>query len=139
MNCAYTVTPLLAWLVAGSLKFVLSSLKARQWAFYAIGYGGMPSNHSAIVTSTAALIAFREGIGHPAFGVALTLAFVVMLDANGLRRELGRHAAVINQWPVGSKKPPELRECMGHSRTEIAAGVLVGIAVAAVVQALPGC
>ena len=97
MDASYALTPLLAWLVAGVTKFILNSIKARQWAFGLIGYGGLPSNHSAIVSSMAALIALKEGIGHPAFGVAITLAFIVMLDANSLRRQVGKHAEAINK------------------------------------------
>ena len=56
MDFSYALTPLLAWLVAGILKFTINSIKARQLAFGLIGYGGLPSNHSAIVSSMAALI-----------------------------------------------------------------------------------
>ena len=97
MDISYAVTPFLAWLMAGGLKFCINSLRAGKPAFALIGYGGMPSNHSAIVSSMAALIAFRQGIGDPAFGVALSLAFIVMLDANSLRRQVGRHAEAINR------------------------------------------
>jgi len=131
MDITYAVTPFLAWLTAGCLKFLINSVKARRWAFGQIGYGGLPSNHSAIVASTAALIALREGIGHPAFGVAVTLAFIVMMDASSLRRQVGRQAAVINR--IASTMPQEelplLREMMGHTGLEIVAGVLTGIAV----------
>jgi acid phosphatase family membrane protein YuiD len=131
MDITYAVTPFLAWLTAGCLKFLINSVKARRWAFGQIGYGGLPSNHSAIVASTAALIALREGIGHPAFGVAVTLAFIVMMDASSLRRQVGRQAAVINR--IASTMPQEelplLRERMGHTGLEIVAGVLTGIAV----------
>jgi uncharacterized protein len=131
MSYVYALTPFLAWLVAGILKFIVNSLKARQLAFGLIGYGGLPSNHSAIVSSMAALIAFREGVGHPAFGVALTLAFIVMLDASSLRRQVGRHAAAINRLAADEPTHKALRERMGHTPVEIGAGVLVGVAVAA--------
>lgn len=134
MDYSYASTPFLAWLVAGILKFTINSIKARRLAFGLIGYGGLPSNHSAIVSSMAALIAFKEGFGHPAFGVALTLAFIVMLDANSLRRQIGNHAAAINQLRVLKPNQKNLRERVGHTRTEIAAGILVGIGTAAVVQ-----
>ncbi len=68
MDFGYAIAPFVAWLVAGSTKFVINSLKARQLAFGQIGYGGLPSNHSAIVSSAAAMVAIREGISHPAFG-----------------------------------------------------------------------
>ena len=133
---AYAVAPLAAWFTAGGLKFAVNSLRARRLAFDLIGYGGMPSNHSAIVSSMAALIALREGVGSAAFGVALTLALVVMMDANGLRRQVGRQAERINRaMPPGEGERP-LRERMGHTRPEIVAGILTGLAVAWAVNAL---
>ena len=122
----YLVTPFLAWLVAGCLKFLINSIKAKQLAFGLIGYGGLPSNHSAIVSSMAALIAFKEGVDTPAFGVALTLAFIVMLDANSLRRAVGKHAVAINQLAKDDPEYQQLRERMGHTKIEILAGVIVG-------------
>lgn len=136
MDFSYALTPFLAWLTAGVMKFIINSVKAKQLAFGQIGYGGLPSNHSAIVSSMAALIALKEGIDHPAFGVALTLAFIVMLDANSLRRQVGKHAAIINKLAIAIPDRPTLRERMGHTRIEIAAGVLVGVAVAAFVTAI---
>ncbi len=134
MDFSYALTPFLAWFIAGVLKFITNSIKAKQPAFGLIGYGGLPSNHSAIVSSMAALIALKEGIGHPAFGVAITLAFIVMLDAHSLRRQVGKHAAVINKLSMKSPEHQALREHMGHTRLEIAAGIAVGIAVAVVVN-----
>ena len=133
MDFSYALTPFLAWLVAGVAKFIINSIKAKRLAFDLMGYGGLPSNHSAIVSSMAALIALKEGISHPAFGVAVTLAFVVMLDANSLRRQVGKHAGAINHLAKGADGHVVLRERMGHSRLEIAAGIAVGIAVAAAV------
>jgi len=136
MDLSYALTPFLAWLVAGVLKFIINSIKAGQLAFGLIGYGGMPSNHSAIVSSVAALVAFKEGVDHPAFGVALALAFVVMLDANSLRRQVGKHAEAINRLNVNTPDSLPLRERMGHTRWEIGAGIAVGIAVAVVAQSV---
>lgn len=134
MNVSYAITPVLAWFVAGVLKFLINSIRARQLAFGLIGYGGFPSNHSAIVSSIAALIAFREGIDHPAFGVAITLAFVVFLDANSLRSQVGKHAAAINRLHPSSNDGPLLRERMGHTPFEIAAGILLGAGIATCVH-----
>lgn len=136
MDFSYALTPFLAWFVAGVSKFAINSVRAGQLAFGLVGYGGLPSNHSAIVSSMAALIALREGIGHPAFGVAVTLAFVVMLDANSLRQQVGRQARAINKLAAKADAHEQLRERMGHSRLEIAAGIVVGIGVAALVNAL---
>lgn len=127
---SYVVTPFLAWAVAGTSKFIINSVHARKPAFGLIGYGGLPSNHSAIVSSVAALVALKHGIDHPAFGVALALAFIVVLDATSLRRQVGKHAALLNKLHPPSLGGAPLRERMGHSRVEVGAGVLVGIAVA---------
>ena len=138
MDISYAITPFVAWLTAGILKFIINSIRAKKLAFGLIGYGGLPSNHSAIVSSMAALIAFKEGIGHPAFGVAIALAFIVMLDANSLRRQVGKHAVAINRLAASVQTHETLRERMGHSGMEIAAGILTGIAVAAMVRAVSG-
>ncbi len=136
MDWSYALTPFLAWLVAGVLKFGINSLRHGKLAFGLIGYGGLPSNHSAIVSSMAMLIALHDGIQHPAFGVALTLAFIVILDAASLRRQVGKQAQAINRLAQQDETHIPLRERMGHSRLEITAGIAVGIGVAAVVHSL---
>lgn len=136
MDFSYVLTPFLAWFIAGVSKFTINSIKAKQFAFGLIGYGGLPSNHSAIVSSMAALIALKEGIGHPAFGVAITFAFIVMLDANSLRRQVGKHAAAINKLAAEASGHQSLRERMGHTQLEIIAGSAVGIAVASIVNVM---
>ena len=135
MDYSYLLTPFVAWLVAGSLKFVINSLRAGKLAFGLIGYGGLPSNHSAIVSSMAALIAFKEGIQHPAFGVAIALAFIVLLDANSLRRQIGKQAQAINQLARegNTAQASPLRERIGHTKLELAAGIVVGVLVAYVI------
>lgn len=133
MDYSYLLCPFIAWLTAGGLKFVINSLIAKKLAFSLIGYGGLPSNHSAIVSSMATLIALKEGIHHPAFGVALTLAFIVMLDAVSLRKQVGKQAAALNRLAKTVNLKSNLRERVGHTLIEIVAGVGVGIVVATVV------
>ncbi len=133
MDLSYIVTPFFAWLIAGSSKFLINSFKAKQFAFGLIGYGGMPSNHSAIVSSMVALIAFKEGYEHPALGVAITLAFIVLIDANSLRNQVGQQAKAINLLNQ-DKEIPDLRERMGHSKLELLGGIVVGIVTAYLVH-----
>jgi len=129
MDLTYLLTPLLTWLAVGPIKFLINSARQRRWAFNLIGNGGFPSNHSATVTSMATLIALREGMGHPAFGVAVTLCFIVMIDANSLRQHVGRQAAAINRLAAGDTGQKVLRERMGHTLVEIGGGILTGIAI----------
>lgn len=129
LDYSYALTPFIAWLVAGTLKFIINSIQSRQPAFGLVGYGGLPSNHSAIVSSMASLIAMKNGVDHPAFGVSITLAFIVILDATSLRRQIGKQAKVLNKLaePLSDTKP--LRERMGHTPFETLAGIAVGIFV----------
>lgn len=139
MDYSYLLTPLLAWLVAGSLKFLVNSVRAGRLAFDLIGYGGLPSTHCAVVASTATLLALREGIDHPAFGVALTLLIIVVLDAGSLRRQVGHHASALNRLLGSDPQHKPLRERMGHNYVEIVAGVITGCLVAALVDSgIPG-
>lgn len=130
MDASYLITPFLTWLVAGSLKFIINCYTTKSFAYELIGYGGLPSNHSAIVSGMAVLIGLKEGIDHPAFGVAVTLAFIVMLDASSLRKHVGQQATAINRLSKANDLQILLRERIGHSLMEIFAGVTVGATVA---------
>lgn len=130
MQIAYLIAPFFGWLVAGSLKFLINSAKHRQLAWKQIGYGGFPSTHTTIVSTTAALVGMREGWNSPFFAIAATLAFIVMLDAASLRRQIGKHAAALNYLLQDNSSQLPLRESMGHRRIEILAGVAVGFVCA---------
>jgi len=129
MDLAYLLTPLLTWITVGPIKFLINSIKARKWAFNLVGNGGFPSNHSAVVSSMATLIALREGMGHPAFGVAVALCFIVIIDANSLRQHVGRQAAAINRLAGDAAGHTWLRERMGHTVVEIIGGLCTGMLV----------
>lgn len=123
----YLITPFFAWLVCGITKFAVNCAKEKRFAFDLIGYGGMPSNHSAIVSSMMSLIAFKEGVDTPAFGVALTLAFIVILDATSLRKHVGKHAQAINH--LENHQGEKLRERIGHSKLEVFIGIILGFCI----------
>lgn len=133
MDFSYLITPFFAWIVAGCAKFAINTIRAKRLAFDLIGFGGMPSNHSCIVSSAAAIIAFNEGSQEPALVVALALAFVVILDASSLRQQVGKHAKAINILNENNDMS-SLRERMGHTRIEILAGIITGIASAGLVH-----
>jgi acid phosphatase family membrane protein YuiD len=124
---AYALSPLLAYVVAGALKFLVNCIRLRKLATAQIGLGGFPSTHTAIVSSVLALVAVREGISDAAFGVALALTVVVVIDAVDLRRKVGRHASAINVLLRASARADEpLRERTGHSLVEVLGGFAVG-------------
>ncbi|GGP23641.1 divergent PAP2 family protein [Silvimonas iriomotensis] len=134
MDISYVLTPFVAWLCAGSLKYAINRFLHGSAARSLIGYGGMPSNHSAIVSSMAMLIYLREGLASPALGVAVTLAFIVMLDATSLRRHVGNIAVRVNELGVDQPARARLRERIGHRPIEILGGIMTGCVVACLVR-----
>ncbi|WP_237164595.1 divergent PAP2 family protein [Paraburkholderia dokdonensis] len=64
----------------------------------------------------ARLVAFEYGVRQPVFGVAPTLAFIVVPVASSLRRHLGRQATVINRLAANDASHSALRERVGHKR-----------------------
>ena len=132
MNIDYIVLPFLSWFVAGCLKFVINFMRFGKNALNKVGYGGLPSNHTTIVTAMPAYIGFENGISEPAFGACLTLAFIVTMDAMDLRRKVGKHASAINA--LNNKLSPSnatapLRESVGHSLIEVFAGIVLGVSL----------
>ena len=62
--------------------------------------GGMPSSHSAAVTSLTTAIAYETGLDSPLFAVSAIFAVIVMFDATGIRYQAGQQAIIINQMRV---------------------------------------
>ncbi|KAH0926737.1 hypothetical protein HID58_018993, partial [Brassica napus] len=127
----------LAFALAQFLKVFTNWYKEKRWdSKKMISSGGMPSSHSATVTALALAIALAEGAGSPAFAIALVLACVVMYDASGVRLHAGRQAELLNQivcefpseHPLSTVKP--LRELLGHTPIQVAAGAVLGCVVA---------
>jgi acid phosphatase family membrane protein YuiD len=94
--------------------------------------GGMPSSHSALVTSLATTTGLQFGFGSAYFAISCVLALIVMYDARGIRQESGQHARILNQivrelfsGHVISER--ELKELLGHTTTEVFVGAVVGI------------
>ncbi|GAF57652.1 acid phosphatase/vanadium-dependent haloperoxidase [Psychrobacter sp. JCM 18902] len=95
----------------------------------------MPSNHSAIVSSIVSLVGFDVGIDTPSFGIAVTLAFIVILDASSLRKQIEKQAICINQ--INSSINPQnplLRQRIGHTKLEIFFGIAIGSMVGLVIS-----
>ncbi|MBI1858336.1 MAG: divergent PAP2 family protein [Candidatus Melainabacteria bacterium] len=98
--------------------------------------GGMPSSHSAFMMGMATSTGLITGFDSVAFAIALTVSLVVMYDAAGLRRSVGKQASVLNQIvsEVFSEHPhlssQHFRELLGHTPFEVLVGALLGITVA---------
>ena len=128
----------IAWFIAQTIKVPLHFIFKREWNFsLLLSAGGMPSSHSALVASAAQATGLQAGYDSAAFAIAAVLAIIVIYDATGIRRQAGKHAAVINAMiqDLASGHPlkeEQLREVLGHTPMEALMGTLLGIAVAQV-------
>ncbi|WP_391116631.1 divergent PAP2 family protein [Psychrobacillus sp. L3] len=147
-------TPLLAALFsiffAQFVKIPIHFLMTKKldWKLFT-STGGMPSSHSAAVTSLCTAIAFETGLDSPLFAVATVFAVIVMFDATGVRFQAGQHAIIINQmradfqtfveqtkgWAQkkNEDKMKELKTLLGHKPIEVLMGALTGIAISIVI------
>ena len=133
------VAALLAWLIAQLLKAILYLIQNRKMNWDRFwGSGGMPSSHAALVTSLVMSIAIEDGgISSTSFAIALVFAFVVIYDATGVRYATGEQGKVLNK--INELKGDEnklfekdFKELIGHTKLEVFAGSVLGIAVAIV-------
>ncbi len=129
------ISALVAWSLAQILKVPLDFLRTRKWNWaLLLSVGGMPSSHSALVTSIAMGTGLHAGFDSTVFAVAASIAMVVVYDSTGVRRQAGIHAQRINVLfnellaghPVSER---QLLEVLGHTPREALGGVLWGIAV----------
>jgi len=127
--------PLLAWFIAQVLKVTFYSTREHRLNLRVLAQtGGMPSSHSAIVAGLTTCIGRIEGVNSVSFGIALIFSFVVMYDAQGVRRAAGRQAALLNQLAnellSGHQiQQIRLRELLGHTPVEVLVGAALGILI----------
>ncbi len=136
-------TGAVAWVISQILKTILHLIVNKKIVWERlVGDGGMPSSHSATVTSVAVTTGLTAGFDSPVFAVAVFFAIIVMHDARGVRRETGKQAVVINdmlelfeQMGAGTLTPEQtLKEFVGHSPLQVAAGAILGFIVAIVIN-----
>ena len=132
------LTGLVAWACSQVVKLIIHLIINKKLVLERlVGDGGMPSSHSATVTSVAVATGLHAGWDSPVFAVALIMALVVMHDAMGVRQETGKQAKVLNSMMEifeslgrGDLTPEEsLKEFVGHTRRQVFVGAAFGIAV----------
>ncbi|MBQ6297365.1 MAG: divergent PAP2 family protein [Selenomonadaceae bacterium] len=111
----FILMPFIAWLTSGTLKFIINSIRFGKKARNLIGYGGLPSTHTAILSSTVFLCGFSEGFNTPIFSLGTAILIIIMFDAHGLRQKLK----------------------IGHTWIEIFAGLLLGMILAYAMSIIP--
>ena len=126
----FLLTGLGSWFIAQVLKTILHLIIYKKLQFERlVGDGGMPSGHSATVSSLATICGLTYGFGGIEFAISAILAIIVCHDATGVRRETGKHAEILNELlkSLETGKPMDLKELVGHTPLQVFMGILIGI------------
>jgi acid phosphatase family membrane protein YuiD len=130
-------TAISAWFVAQFLKgvFYYAVEKRINFKRFVVGSGGMPSSHSALVTSLATAVGIAKGWDSPMTAIAIMFAAVVMYDAAGVRLAASRQAVILNKivdeiFEEGEFHQERLKELLGHTPVEVIAGATLGVIMA---------
>ena len=122
----YIIVPIATWFSIQLFKLIYDLVTTKQFNFKRImGAGGMPSSHSAVVTSLATMIGKSQGIESPIFAH-------IIYHAAGVRRAAGKQAKLLNkivQTPGLSKVEvsEKLVEALGHTPIQVIVGAVIGI------------
>lgn len=129
--------------LAQGMKIPIHFFKKNEWRpelFF--GTGGMPSSHSAGVSTLTTYIALQRGL--PTFDFALSLVYglIVMYDAQGVRRQTGELTLKVNSMndliekihkdesvEFEQESPKRLKEMLGHQPEEVIGGAILGVLV----------
>lgn len=127
--------------LAQFLKIPIKKVKTGHWdwgTFFETG--GMPSSHSAGVSSLATYIALKRGLPTVDFALSTVFGLIVMYDAQGIRRQAGELTLKVNEIDeqverlqgqedhhFHDEKEDRLKEMLGHQPQEVVGGALFGV------------
>ena len=129
-------TVLMAWLIAQTIKVAIGVVREKRFNFkWFVGSGGMPSSHAATVSALATAVGLTYGFASPLFAITFFLAFIIMFDAQGVRRQSGHQAEALNQiiediYLNKGIQQERLKELLGHTPIQVFIGAAIGILVA---------
>lgn len=132
----YIVAIIIAWFGSHLAKCLILIIKGNKVKFglNIFDSGGMPSSHTATVTSLALLIGLRDGFNTGLFGVSGLFAIIVAYDALKVRRSSGEQGIavkeLIKEQNSGVKEPYVSK---GHTPLEVLVGAIFGAIIGVVV------
>lgn len=117
--------PLVVGLLTEAVKIMTEGFERGAWHEGLFRPGGMPSSHSALVTSLLIIVGYRVGLDSVEFAIAFVFASIVWYDAMSSRRAIGKQGEILNRlqhWEHFSER-------LGHSFKEVVGGIIFGAAV----------
>lgn len=130
------VSALAAMASSQVFKFFRGAIRARRFDLSRISdYGGFPSSHTAFAVACAAGLGISEGFRSGAFALSVVVAAIFIYDILRLRPTVAQSrkdvARLLEKAGLGQSEPTPQFEA--HSLFEVAAGIVWGIAWAALV------
>ena len=127
------IAVLFAGFGAQFIKLISIWFKNKTLSFHdLIVTGGMPSSHSAFVVSLVTIIYLVEGTS-TAFAISLVVALIVIRDAFGVRRSVGKEGQAIEKLFQIHKIKSKDHYAMGHTPWQVIVGTILGFVIALLV------
>lgn len=140
MNSKYVlITPLIGWVVAQGLKYIINLRKDGLQLKDLYSSGGFPSSHTTSTVALATYLGATDGWTSHIFGLAVMFSAVVMYDAVGVRRAVGEHARLLRELAIQKKVDYKVRgmhTSLGHSPFEVFGGLILGVVIGLIVSTL---
>lgn len=133
------IAVVVSWFLAQAIKVIIYRFQEDKWnLWHFFEAGGMPSAHSASVTSLTLSVGLTVGWNTALFTACLVFALVVMYDATGVRRAAGKQAEILNKivddiYSTGKIKIEKLKEILGHDPIEVLAGATLAVMMTSLV------
>lgn len=123
LSMKFIIVPFIVAFISQFIKVMIEYIIHKKISIsrFIDGMGGMPSTHSALVSSISTLIYLESGMSS-LFAVTLIFSLIVIYDSMGIRYESGKQAEIINEM-AGSN----LEEKIGHRPIEVLMGTILGV------------
>lgn len=127
-----------SWIIAQGIKVMIGIIMEKRFNFkWFVGTGGMPSSHVAGVSALATSTGLNFGFDSAIFAVAAIFTFIIMFDAQGVRRASGKQAEILNRimediYLKREVKEDKLKELIGHTPFQVLVGSALGILISIV-------
>lgn len=130
------IAAVLSGLIAQALKVVIELIQTRRLNILRFfDNGGMPSSHTALVTTLTVGVGVYSGVDSSIFSITLVFSLYFVFEAAGLRQEVGNQARVLNDLVEELRAThhvdrSRLKELVGHTWGEVFGGLLLGLLLA---------
>lgn len=119
--------PLAVMFLCEITKMIVDRVQTGDWHRHLFQSGGMPSTHSAFVTSLLIVIARKSGIESTEFAIAFCFSAIVWYDSFNVRRVVGEQGEVLNH--LQHRK--QFSTHLGHTFWQVIVGIIFGSLVTA--------